>query len=249
MKPTLQVPWRLWAGVMAGLLAFGIARGDPLDDLRTRLDGFSSHGAIRVAVSVAREGAGGEKPVALVADSPDGLTVTWSRPLIDDALRERQAQSEDPEKPAPLTRQLDDLKATSLAGYLDAPAILRRILVGAKLTGVHEEERDGRKVRRLDCRVDERLSGKDAKMVKQIDSTAQVWVDADGVPLAAETHLQMKGRAFLVISFATQERSTFTFARVGDRLIVRRCDWENESSGAGESQKQRRTITLEPLES
>jgi hypothetical protein len=79
--------------------------------------------------------------------------------------------------------------------------------------------------------------------------TARLWLGADGLPAALETQFHARGRALLVISFETNQKEEFRFARTGRRLVVTRHLQEIQSSGGGQTGVKKSLVTLQPLES
>jgi len=72
----------------------------------------------------------------------------------------------------------------------------------------------------------------------------QIWLDAGGVPMGAEQKVRVRGKALLVISFQSEQRDEFRFARVGDRLVTVRHLHEGSGSGGGESGQSKRSTNL-----
>ena len=91
-----------------------------------------------------------------------------------------------------------------------------------------------------------KLPEQQRKYVKEFDSTVSIWIAADGTPLASETHVAVKGRAFVVVTFEAVDESSSTYAVVGDRLLTLRSENHVSSSGAGERGDQRVVKTLQP---
>lgn len=161
-------------------------------------------------------------------DGPAGLIITWDHTLLESAAHEKQAKDKDPNKSTPLCNSMDELKATDLADYLDAPALVLRLLKQAELVGEQADTRDGRPVRLLDFKLKPQLSEKDRKFIKQIEMTAKLRLGANGVPVAAETRAHVKGRALLVIPLnQPRPRNTASPALAGG-LWCRgtRCWWK-----------------------
>jgi len=106
------------------------------------------------------------------------------------------------------------------------------------------DTREGHPVHLLAVKLPLPLSDKDKKFVKESGMTVRLWLGPDGLPLAAETKMALKGRALLVISFETTETEEFRFAVIGHRLVVLRRAKETRSSGAGESNSRKSVATL-----
>jgi hypothetical protein len=140
---------------------------------------------------------------------------------------------------------VEALRVAELQEYLNAAGSLLRLLDQAQLLGATAAEWQGAPVRLLKFKLTPTLREKDKKYIKQLDATASLWIGADGLPVAAETRVYVKGRAFLVISFESDEREQFQFARAGDRLVTLRHVRDARGSGGGESHAQQTTATLQ----
>lgn len=229
---------------------------DALADLKTTLARLDSRAPIRARVVIGSTGdtdgdaKAGTPPTveAVVEDGPAGLSIFWSRALLDSVAAEKAARNRDAGKPTPTRNSLEELKAGTLGDYLNAPALLLRLLDQARFTSEETTVRDGLKLRLLHLKLTPQLTEKDKKYIKEFEATAKLWLGADGLPVAAETQLHAKGRAMLVISFETTENQSYQFAQVGGRLMVVRHENEVVSSGAGETGRKKSLITLHPLD-
>jgi hypothetical protein len=239
------------------LLAASVLRADTVSDLRAALASLDGSEPVSARVetgSVQREGesakdgaAASSAVAALVEDGPQGMTITWSRALVDTAAGELQAKSKDPNKSTPTRNSMDDLKPSSLGDYLNASAKVLRILDMGKLVDEKETTREGQPARLLAFQLTPPLAERDKKIIKEAEMTARLWLGADGLPVAAETEFHAKGRAMLVISFETTEKEELRFAEAGRRLVVTRYLHETQSSGGGQSGIRKSLVTLQVL--
>ena len=125
---------------------------------------------------------------------------------------------------------------------------LARAVDEAQFKGEKAEAWQGRPARRLSFSVPmSHLSKEQRKYVKDFDSTLDIWIAADGTPLASARRDAVAGRAFVVISFDAKDEESCTYAVSGDRLLTLRRESHNVSSGAGEHSEQRIVKTLQPL--
>jgi hypothetical protein len=92
------------------------------------------------------------------------------------------------------------------------------------------------------------IAARDRKYVKDVEATARVWLDPDGVPLAAQRRVLLKGRIFLIITFEIEQKESLRFGRNGDRLVVVRQESDSRSAGAGERRDRHAVTTLTLLE-
>ncbi len=170
-------------------------------------------------------------------DGADGIRLHWPRELMDVATAERE--NRDPDAKRPVRRALSQVAVQDIDDYLDAAPSLLNVIAQASLQSDAPDTRNGQSLRRLTLKLDPPLSKQARKYVKEIDATASIWLDAAGLPVAAEQALTFSGRAMLVISFANETRESWEFVRSGDRLVVARHESESSSSGGGESGRQR----------
>ncbi len=138
------------------------------------------------------------------------------------------------------------LSAPQVHDYLSAADGLLRQLATAKLLGHEDTRRQDQPARLLTLKLEPPLSDEDRKVIKELDATAKVWLGTDGLPLAAESSLRLKGRVMVVIGFEHSEKETFTFARLGDRLVVTTHERETADKGGGQNARSRTTATLRP---
>jgi len=179
-----------------------------------------------------------------VSEGAAGLTVSWPRALVDQAREEERKAATDPEAKTPALDAVGQVRTFDLAGRLDAASGLRQALVGATLVEEKQDAVDGAPARLLVLKLDPVLSARDRKYVKEVASTGKVWLSAEGVPLAAEVRSKASGRAFLVITFSTEQVETWRFEAAGDRLVAVRHEEHTKSEGAGEKGERNTVTTL-----
>jgi hypothetical protein len=231
------------------LLALAAPPPGPLADLSAALDRLQATAPVRVRVEhrfTLTQGDDKPGPEGLVTATasagPEGLLVGWSPAVLAEADREEQRRVENPEAASPVRDALFDLKPLQLAHTLDAVPELLRALQQAELLEQRPEVRDGAPVTLLVLKVTPALGTRERRYVKELAAVARLWLSADGLPVAAEQEIKAKGRAFLVITFESQQRETFRFGRVGDRLVVLHRETELRSEGAGDKSR-RRSVT------
>ena len=235
------------------LLSAAALRADPLADLRERLRQFPGKTPVAAAVEFAFTDTSGDdkKPVtvegrttATVALDDSGLRIAWGPEQLAAAVREQAAAAGRPDQPAPTQLAMTRLSAPQVHDYFGAADGLLRQLATAKLLGLEETRWRDQPARLLTLKLEPPLSDEDRKMIKELDATAKVWLGADGTPLAAESSLRLKGRVMVVIGFEHTEKEQFTFARVGDRLVVTTHGRETADKGGGQNARSRTTATL-----
>ncbi len=239
--------------LLALLLLGSLVRADTLSDLKELLSRL--HGAEPIKASVeyqfwSRQG-DDKKPVITegrattqVEDGPQGLRMAWSRSTLQAAAQEAKSKVLDPEKKTPTRRALESLKALEVSDYLNGAEELLRTLEQSQLVAERAETWQGKPARLLQLKVTPKLGQQERKYIKEMEATAKVWVSAEGLPLAAETEVRMKGRALLVISFEQHQKEIFEFTRAGNRLVVLRHGQESSGSGGGEKGQTKSVMSL-----
>ena len=235
------------------ILSTTMLRADTLSDLKETLQRFDNSEPVSATVEFAFSDRSGDekKPqiregraTAMSEIGSDGLRVLWSAEQLAAAAKEAEAASGKPETPAPTREAMSRLSAADIQDYLSAGGGLARRLAIAKLLGEKAESWNGQNARVLSFELEPPLSAEDRKMIKEISGTARVWIAADGTPLAAESALSLKGRAMLVIGFQHSEQEKFTFARVGNRLVVTSHHRETSDEGGGQHTNSKTDVTL-----
>jgi len=235
------------------LLVGGLVHADGLADLKGTLSRLNGQEPVKASVDYQYWSKQGDdkKPVitegratSYVEDGPQGLRMSWSHNLIQTAVKEARAQAKDPEQKASTRQAIEGLKAVAVSDYLNGAEELLRTLEQAQLLEEKNDTWQGKPARLLRFKLTPKLSKQDQKYVKELEATAQVWVGSDGLPLAVETQMHMKGRALLVISFEQQEQESFQFTRAGNRLVVTHYTQESSGSGGGEHGQHKTVVDL-----
>ncbi len=81
--------------------------------------------------------------------------------------------------------------------------------------------------------------------MKKFESNFEVWIAADGTPLASRAAQKVEGRAFIVISFEAKNEEEWVYGTVGDRLIALRRESKNVGAGMGERGESKTIKTLQ----
>jgi hypothetical protein len=178
---------------------------------------------------------------------PDGVRATWGPALLARAEAEERARLANPEAYAPTREAIGDLRGLAIARALDAVPDLLRDLVDAHLVSDVVEPLDGTPTRVLTLQIKPVLASRDRKYVKDIEATARIWLGPDGVPVAEERRVLLKGRIFLIIGFEIEQKDLLRFGRSGDRLVELRRESEMRSAGAGERRDRNATTVLTVL--
>jgi hypothetical protein len=185
---------------------------------------------------------------ATATSGPEGLRITWSPSLLARAEAEERERLQNPDALTPTRDAIGDLRTLALDRALDAVPEMLRSLHDASLLEDKVEPFEGTPTRVLLLQVKPPIAARDRKYVKDVEATARVWLDPDGVPLAAQRRVLLKGRIFLIITFEIEQTESLRFGRIGDRLLVVRQESDSRSAGAGERRDRHAVTTLTLLE-
>ena len=231
------------------------ARADGLADLQAalgRLQGLTPVKATLDVQSLERHGEGkdvdervGQASIA-IEDSARGLQVTYSRDLVARMDAESRQKGRDPKARTPTLWALGRLDSSDIDPMVSAVSTISRWIDEAVFTGEKPEAWQGRPSRLLHFTLPvTRVPESQRKYVKDYDATLDIWIGADGAPLASALRTVVKGRAFVVVSFEAHDESDATYGVVGDRLVTLRRETRNTSTGAGERSEQRVVKSLQ----
>ena len=185
---------------------------------------------------------------ATVSSGSEGLRITWSPSLLARTETEERERTRNPDAPTPTRDAVGDLRALALARALDAVPEMLRSLHDARVLEDKVEPLDGVPTRVLLLQVKPAIAARDRKYVKDVEATARIWLGPDGVPLATDRRVLLKGRIFLIITFDIEQKESLRFGRSGDRLVVLRHESEFRSAGAGEKRDRLAVTTLTLVE-
>ncbi len=239
------------------LASCGAARADAQADLRAalaRLQGQAPLKANAQARDWRRTGEGkdaketqGQARIGL-EDGPRGLQPLYGRELLERVDVEARAAVKDKSAPKPLSQALAQLGFDELHALSSAAPALQREIDDARFKGETAESWGGKPARKLEFEgsVDS-LSESNRKYVREFKLVLSVWIAADGTPLASLRHLDVKGRAFVVVSFEQHSDEQRGYAVVGDRLVATSDEEKGSAKGAGETQEYRIERSLQVL--
>jgi hypothetical protein len=185
---------------------------------------------------------------AIASSGPEGLRITWSPSLLARAEAEERERLQNPDAFTPTRDAVSDLRTLALARAFDAVPEMLRSLHEATVLEDKVEPFEGAPTRVLLLQVKPAIASRDRKYVRDVDATLRIWLGPDGVPLAADRHVLLKGRIFLIITFQIEQKESLRFGRSGDRLVVLRQESDNRSSGAGERRDRLAVTTLSLVE-
>lgn len=244
----------LTAVTCLGLLS-GAAQADGLGDLKTALARLQGTTAIKASLEAKtwnREGEGKELEESAglasvqIEDGTRGLQMSYSKEMLVRLEAEERAKEKDAKTKTPTLSALDEINSSKLRPMIHAAGSLTRSMDKAVFKGEKADTYNGKPARLLNFELSlDKMSEKDRKYVKKFEGNLDVWIAADGTPLASRSHVNLSGRAFVVISFESTIDDEQVFAQVGDRLVTVRKDSKKSGSGAGEKNESRVTKTLQ----
>lgn len=250
-----------WIGVpglaAAGLFSLfcGTARADGLADLNAALARLQGQTPVKAQIESKtwrREGEGKEaeddsgQATVAVEGGPGGLQVLYGKELLAKVEAEQRAKVKDSRTKTPTGFALGEMKATELRSMVSAAGALSREIDEAVFSGEKVDSYKGKPARLLSFTLSlDKVPEKDRKYVKKFDGGIDVWIAADGTPLASHFHIDVSGRAFVVISFTQKTDETRQYGVSGDHLLLLRKESRNATSGAGEKVESKIIKTLQ----
>ena len=252
----IRLPIARFLVLAAASLAACAARADGLADLKgalARLQGQTPLKATLDVRTVERHGEGADAIEKLgqasvnVEDGARGLQVLYARDTLARMDAEQRQFAHDPKAKTPTVWALEKLETHEIAPMASAASTLSRNVDEMPFKGEKADTWNGKPARQLTFSIPvSKLPEQQRKYVKEFDGSLAIWIAADGTPLASETRVAVKGRAFVVVSFDAVDESSATYGVFGDRLLTLRSENHSASNGAGEHGDQRVTKTLQP---
>lgn len=216
------------------------AHADATTELRTTLAQLTAttpvHGTFEVTSTSNNSDeaqASTGKASALFNADDAGLHITYPKAMLTQANQEARAEAVDPERQTPVRSAMGRIRALNVASLLDAASMLATGLIGAQLIDTTSANYRGRPARLMTLKLNPKMSKGTSKHVKSIDAKMSVWLGDDGVPVGAESTVTVKA-SFMLMSFISDQKESWTLGRVGDRLIATRHDSTQKSDGMGQ---------------
>lgn len=235
--------------------AVNFAHADGLTDLKTalsRLQGQTPLKAIVEAKTWNRQGEGkdleethGHASVS-VEENPRGLQVLYSKDMLAKLETEERQREKDSKAKTPTLSALNEVNSSALRPMISAAASLNRSLEKANFKGEKVDVFNGKPARLLNFEMSmDKLTEKERKYMKKFDGQLDIWIAADGTPLASRSTQAVSGRAFIVISFEMKNEEEWIYGTVGDRLVALKKESKNSGSGMGEKGEGKISKTLQ----
>lgn len=249
---------RLTAAATSAVLALACcsAQADGLSDLHGALARMQAQGGAPLKASIEaktvhRTGEGkaatednGSASIA-VEDGASGLRLFYGRDMLARLDSEAQALVANPNARTPTTNAAREFTPNDLRPMIGAAAVLARTIERSSFKGEKAASYDGKPARQLSFSVPvETLNDRQRKYIKEFSGGFDVWIGADGTPLASRLQINASGRAYLVVGFdfSSDEQSVYTQA--GGRLLATRHEVMQRQAGAGENSSRRVVRTL-----
>ncbi|MES2902515.1 MAG: hypothetical protein V4723_22505 [Pseudomonadota bacterium] len=231
------------------LLAFAATpvRADGVSDMRAALERASVTTPVKASIEARTwrrtgEGKDAEDDQGQVAvnidDGARGLSILYSKDLLARIDSEKRVKSKNPDAKTPTSTALSELSPSNVLPFISAAPTLSRTIEKAVLKGERAETYQGKPARVLTFDIPmSTLSKQSLKYAKKFDSTIDIWIGADGMPLASRSRQNVSGRAFVVVSFESTYEESAVYALAGERLVTIKRDTRGTSAGAGEKQE------------
>lgn len=246
----------LLAAATALALASPSARADGLADLKAALARLQGNAPLKGSYEMnlwrrQGEGAEAEEAQAQVSvgldDGARGLQVLYGRDLLARIDAEQRAGVRDTRAKTPTLDAVGELRIESLKGVVAAAPALARALESAQFKSETAQLWNGKPARLLSFEMPlDKLPERQRRYVKKFDVAFDIWIAADGTPLASRMRQNVSGRAFVVVSFKAANDENRSYGVVGDRLVVLRHEFHGQSSGAGEKDERKLTTSFSP---
>lgn len=237
-------------------LAAPAARADGLSDLKAALARLQAQTPLKATLDVKSTEKRGEGADAVekqgqgsvgLEDGARGLQVLYAKDTLARMDAESRLLTHDPKAKTPTVWAVGKLDSGDVLPMASAAPGLARSLEEAVFKTEKADTWGGKPARLLTFTVPvSAVPEQQRKYVKQFDATLSIWIGADGTPLASAAVTNVKGRAFVVVSFEALDESNCTYGVAGDRLMTLRSENHSSSSGAGERGEQRVVKTLQP---
>ncbi|MDC8759266.1 hypothetical protein [Janthinobacterium fluminis] len=237
----------------AAFLLCNTASATGLDDLKAALAPLQGQGVLRGTYEAREQKTdlekNGAKPElaqvsALVEDDAGGLQIHWDRALLKRAADEsRPAKGK---KSDALTQAIGSSSAPRIAAAVNyAPKLLQQ-LASSQLKQERVDTYQGKPARLLEINFTPPDEDNDKVKVKENTHLAQVWLGADGLPLAASVTHKVKVSFMVFLSYETTSKEELLFSAQANRLVVLRREEQGNEKGMGSEGKFSRLYTFTP---
>ena len=238
--------------LLAAAVLPALARADAVSDLRTTLGRLQATQPLAATLNVSStvksedDGTTHAQLQVHVASGKDGLTMGFSPDLLQRAAREAAVNATNKDAPTPIEDLLGKLSPVSVQPMVDFAPVLLRQLDGATLASQSDEVHGGEPTHLLVFDVPLPASASKQMTIKHYTGQIKVWLGADGVPVAAQNAMQVKGRK-LLISIEFGNTTDYAMNVVGTRLVVVSRRSEETHSVFGKAGRSVTDVVLTPV--
>lgn len=230
-------------------------RANGLDDLRATLGHLQGPGPIHGTYEVhtwVKGGSGKEveestgSASAWLEEDGSSLQIRWDKGLLkkmaeeEDQVKDKKAKVQDS-----TATGVGAASLTDMASAVDFAPKLARLLGYSQLKQERADTYQGKPAKCLDLQINPPRSEEDQKKMKEFSFTAQIWVGADGLPMAANFARTLKAKVlFFSIENVRQEDCVFTLAANRLLLASREVRETNHVMGVDTQQRTIATFTV-----
>lgn len=184
--------------------------------------------------------------VVSLEDGARGLQVLYSKEMLTKLEAEERLKEKDSKAKTPTLSALSEVNSSALRPMLFAASSLSRIMEKANFKGERNDAYNGKPARVISFELSmDKIPERDRKYMKKFEGSLDVWISADGTPLASRSSQNIHGRAFLVVSFDLKNEEEWVYGVVGDRLVAVKKENKNSGSGMGEKGEGKVVKTLQ----
>ena len=208
------------------------AHADGLADLTNALNKLQGKAPITAKLTaevVVNRGEGEDKVIkngnvdVVLSDGDQGLQVTFSNQVLENIDIESNEKIKDEDADTPTLNAIDRLEATELRSYVSAASSLLRQLERATFIDEQEIQYQDTNARVLNFEMPMESIVSDKKTREYVDkfeSSYQVIINEQGIPLETRLEFSGKGRAYIVLSLKAYGNGLSKFTVVDNRLVT-----------------------------
>jgi len=237
-------------------LIFGSLAADGLSDLKAALGRYSAKTTVKGTLEAqvwSRQGKGRDavesrgRASAWVEYNSQGLRMQWSRPFLQQLDTEARSRMKRGPSDNQASNALWAMELRRTYNLLDGSGELLRMIDAGVFQSESRETRNGKQTRVLQFSLPQTgAPERFRKWIKDYESTAKIWIDDEGNPIACQQNIQINARAFLVISFEQTQQINIAYSKVGDHLVCLSHEDKQEGGGGGEYGVNRTLRTFRP---
>lgn len=239
------------AWMLPAMLLVTNAQADALSDLRAKLASLDGQAPLQAVLTVktttlSKKENGGKPETAeaqLDIQVGNGLSVKVTQATLQQAATELAAAATNADRPTPVVSLLHgSVDALTLAHLLaEGPNLLRKLTPATTAT-VKSTTLWGQPAQEVTVALPAPKSSE--IKLKDFSDMFSIWLDGDGVPIAAAEQTQGKG-CMLFLCMHVQKSASYTLQVVGNRLVATGLSIEHKQSGLGQDSDTHTSYTLQ----